>query len=793
MGYPTTKDKSFPLYGGLDLVSDMSQKEPGSLIAGKNIQIISGKNGYYRSDGIERCTNDTLSSNAIPIYLLVANNTATISIGDVGTYAGGTAVCLADVSGSGEKVVPVVCSNQADDMSSTLSVSFTGGTISIDSIVTPETYFTNSEIGTIRSHAKDSFLTFIPAVTGSGVNSGGFRLRGVNYVFRNGGLYKGGDLSWSLVDMPDIMYFESGVSELSVGDTITDGAETADIASITRQTGSWNHTLAESEQSAGYLTLTNVTGGFTLGHAFVVNGSTVPVVGAFTDDGIDTFSQPYVLSDNDVVELTIVLTGITTGTITPQLNDGVGLPDEGDTLSTNGTHVVLIAATKDITTLELVYSSDFDGTLGIVVADVGRRAIVSTVNETYELPVGGSYKTDVYNFTNLDDNDSMFGVSGVGPAFEFDGTSYIPIYHPDTEKFPNNLMIHQDRLHLCFPGGEKPYSISGSPRIFNSLLGAGTHSTGSEITGCTSVHGNAALVFCERDRWFLIGDGIYDDESATRNWQFFRAVKGAGCEENTLVSGDKVLFISGGSVYALVSTDTTAGYGFDDVSEMFSPTMVDQIGKSVCSVWIKSKSQYLVFFENGAGVCISFRSGSIIGATPIELPVSISNIWKSIEGGGEHIFFTATDSDYLYKMDSGDSMDGDYISGSLRIPFHSYGYPRNEKEYPQVVIGLSAPVKISDDTTIKYTVNFDYGSVLSPLPIVQTAADMESAGGVYGSNDGFGNFVWGGAVVSEIFAYIDGYGANMSLLITFKTKNDLTFGFQTVSVDCIVHGKKGRG
>ena len=48
--------------------------------------------------------------------------------------------------------------------------------------------------------------------------------------------------------------------------------------------------------------------------------------------------------------------------------------------------------------------------------------------------------------TNLVDNESAYGVSGYGEAFEFDGTNYIPIYHPDvTTDKPFHINIHQER------------------------------------------------------------------------------------------------------------------------------------------------------------------------------------------------------------------------------------------------------------------------------------------------------------------------------------------------------------
>ena len=100
-----------------------------------------------------------------------------------------------------------------------------------------------------------------------------------------------------------------------------------------------------------------------------------------------------------------------------------------------------------------------------------------------------------------------------------------------------------------------------------------------------------------------------------------------------------------------------------------------------------------------------------------------------------------------------------------------------------MILELNAPVLFSSDTEITLTVNFSFGSSNAPVPSLETISEIESGGGLYGANDGYGNFVYGGTIVSEIHTYMDGMGANMSPLITFKSRNDNPFSFKSAIID----------
>ena len=689
--------KTIAFSDGFDLESSHIEANPGSIVAGANLELVVGKKGFSRVGGYERCAGDVLPSETNVLFLELESVSGAISIGDVFT-SGDTSISALEVLSSPENGDVIAFATHETSIPD--STSFTGDSVNltVTAVVTDLSDYDINDIYEFRDQAFELTRDNVPEIPGSGSVDGGFRLRGKNYVFRGGKLYEGSGNEWTLVEMPDILYFDEGTVEFNVGETITDGTATATIVSITRQEGAWDSGVDAEDQSLGYLTLSGVTGTFT---------------------------------DNATI--------------------------------TGG---------------------------------AGGAAVADGANYTYSLSYGGRYATSQpYNFTNIESNESVFGADGVNDAFEFDGTSYIPIFDPnaDTEK-PKFVKIHQNRLQLFYPGGVFEYSVSGQPRVFNSLLGAGSYATGSEIVGAHVIHGNAEAVFCENSTWLLLGDGIYDDETATRNWTFYEHDSNVGATQWSIAERGNAYFVSNGEVRFLQATDTTSGYSSTPVFTNFQSEISSNCENISCSIWCREKGQYRIFYADdniysGGASFLTISGDSQIGGMSISYGKQVRNCWSAVESGVEKMFFTSDDG-YLYRMDSGNSFDGSEITGSFRTPFYNYGSPGVEKMFQNMVIEFDAPVSITGNTTFTYTVNYDYGSIDAPTPSPQTSSDVQQPGGVYGSNAGYGGFVYGGPIVSQIYAEIDGYGENMSMLITFSTKNDSSFRFRNNTVDYINIGRK---
>ena len=730
--------------------------------------------------------------------------------------------------------------------------------------------------------------------------------------------------------MRDVMYFENGITEIEVGDEITDGSATATVASVTRQTGAWNYTEDDADKSAGYLTLTGVTGTFTAGNRLTNNadsnnivsngsfgsdtvwnkgtgwtisagtankaagtasdldqncsaesgetyilvytvsgrtgGAVQPKIGTvtgtsvnangtyrdeITGDGaslyfsadssfdgsiddvtlikkdlvgyggdLDTvtngnfaadrawdkgtgwtisggtashasgsmglLTHPYLLYRGRSIKITFTVSGMSAGTLTPMLGS-----DEGTAIDANGTYTQYISCTEDVTSVGFSASSAFDGSIDDVTVVDGGYADVESANQTYTLNPGGRYECKKHNFTNIADNDHMYGVSGVNEAFEFDGENYTPIYHPDTSGYPSHILIHQERLLLAFPGGEWPYSVAGQPRIFNAILGAGARSAGADIISTHTVNGNAAVAFCKDNYWMLTGDGVYDEDSATRNWSFHKYDENIGADEWSVAGEGDFFFLNHAEIRSLKTTEAYGGFYTKAIAEEIRPFLEERVGTVVATLYCKEKSQYRLFYEDGKALYVTFFAGKVKGQTIVTFPDIPVVTWANYEEGVEYMYFGGSDG-YVYRMDSGDTCDDDYIEGSFRIPFHHYKTPRNLKDIDQLTIELVAPSMLTEDTEISYIANWSYGNTVYPRANPVDVTELDTVGGIYGNNAGYGAFRFSGAVVSEIVINPEGYGSNFSLLISFRTKYDTAFGFLAILADVITHGLERR-
>ena len=811
VSFQQVRSYPFILDGGLDLTSSQMAKKPGRIIAGTGVEVTGGAQGYSRPGGYERCCDDVLPSETRLFFFEIESPTGgDIAVNDLFTSGDLTCRALDAISSPEAGDVIAVASHDtewaADDI-----LTGTGNGFTIAAVVTNTSTYTKEQLRAYWRQAIEQTRTNIPEITGTGAVAGGFRLRGKNYVFRNGKLLRGDFYDWTEIEIPQIMYFYEGVEEIKVGDVITDGTETATVSSVTVQAGSWNYTYDAVDQAVGYITTFDASGEFTADANLIIDSDTVPslLTGDFASDanwtkgtgwsiggGVATcsgaqtttsdLSQAYTVDDSQSVAVTFTITR-SAGTVKLFLG-----ASESEAYDTAGTYTYVITRTTGDNLIGFRADADFAGTVDNVSVVVGRLAKVKTVNADYTLPTGGSYKTRTYNFTNVADADTVFGVSGVKDAFEFDGTTYTPILHPDfTDTYPFDLNIHQERLQLCFGGGQLVYSVAGQPRVYDSLLGAGSYSTGSEIVGTKKLHHNAEAIGCAGGVWLLLGTGVYDETTATRDWQFVEHDSSLGVSRGSIAEKGPSVFAAGSDLLAIAATNTTAAYVSKPVFEEAQPLLLANRDRITAAVWCRERSQHRLFFNTGEAMFSAFENGKPKGATSVTYPDVVRAVWSETEDAGEKIWFVSDDG-YLYRMNSGNTFDDDYITGSFRLPFYHYGTPRVLKQFPQIILELDSPLILTGDTEITYTVNHAYGDPGYPRPLAETLDDFDSAGGFYGSNAGYGHFVWGGPIVSEILGYLDGYGPNMSILVTFKTKYDNPWTFISAIVDYVPLGIAGR-
>ena len=242
---------------------------PGAMFAGSNY--VAGTNGGYRKiDGYERYSGQPAPSDADYVYLEVTFS-GTVSVGD--TITG-------DVSGETGQVI-VVGSDYLDITKASgtfVEESFKVGGVAKGTITG---VFANGEINALRvatakAAAADVYRDDISAPAGSGPVRGLGMLKGTTYCFRDnvgataGLIFKPTVSGWEEVDLYFELSFDTGVGEISDGDSITQlvtGA-TADVKRVVLESGAWGST------AAGRLILDNIAGPFSAINDIQVSAAT---------------------------------------------------------------------------------------------------------------------------------------------------------------------------------------------------------------------------------------------------------------------------------------------------------------------------------------------------------------------------------------------------------------------------------------------------------------------------------------------------------------------------------------
>jgi hypothetical protein len=232
-------------------------------------------------------------------------------------------------------------------------------------------------------------------------------------------------------------------------------------------------------------------------------------------------------------------------------------------------------------------------------ATVAANAVATT------LPAGGRYELQVYNFYGTSGSLALYGVNGVGKAFEFSGTVFSPVSSGQTTDTPIHMTVHKNRLFLGFLGGLMDCSITGSPQVFSGLLGAAEFGMGDEITGMVGEVVDTMFVFTTSKTKVLYGSST--DLTSADPFSLKTLNKEAGGvawsmqEVGTLTYYDQL---------GVRNTTTTQNYGDFNAgtfTAMIQPLLDAKrvAGATVtASVRSRRKVHYRVFFSDGTGITV---------------------------------------------------------------------------------------------------------------------------------------------------------------------------------------------
>lgn len=404
---------------------------------------------------------------------------------------------------------------------------------------------------------------------------------------------------------------------------------------------------------------------------------------------------------------------------------------------------------------------------GVKVADLDGAC------EQFTFPPGGEFHCINHNFYSTDTGEMMYGVNGVGPAFELSFDSILtPILYDETNvsaperNTPHLICAHKNHLVLAFENGLINHSVQGAPTLFDGFLGAAEFGLGAPVTYIGSDAGDVMLMATTRSTYGLYGNNIDD-------WKKSVIAPDVGIKPGT---GQMLFSLIGMDDRGLVSnprSDTYGNFSSTTISQLINPLIQEYRTRAIGSVLVRDRSQYRLFFDDGTFLIAYVKSSPRApGGVKFEytignygiVPTAFTN--GELEGGMEVVLFGDADG-WVYRAEVGKNFNGAEIEGWLRLPFNHSRNPRVRKRYRRAVVDLQA----STPVTLRVSAELQYGSPNKLNPRLARSTTPGGGDSYWGSGV-WGEMVWGAQTLSNVYYSLTGTGVNISL--TFYTKSATT-------------------
>ena len=448
-------------------------------------------------------------------------------------------------------------------------------------------------------------------------------------------------------------------------------------------------------------------------------------------------------------------------------NQPSGSFDEGDTI-TGGTSsattiilkVVLQSGAWDGTGVGYFVVSNPAGTFTAeTITTSGASASISGPPTAITFPPGGTYRFVAHNFLGTTGTKRLYGVNGVGRAFEFfEGFSNAPVVVPirvegltDAQDKPIHIEEFSEHLFLFYRNGAIRVSSIGEPTVFNGTTGAAELGFGTEIRDVI-VANTALVVFGDTKIAYITG-------TDATNWQVLEITDDSGASVDSAQMVDTPYYFDGRAIRRLSTTEALGGWKMGSVAsqiqkfwEVKSRAFVTVVG----SYRVRARDHYVLLLSDKSGV-VTYLGRKRAEAMPIVLPFQASAIYSGDDLGRERVFLGAEDG-FVYEMDAGRSFDGAEVDYLLVLGFISVGGAYRNNRWHKVRIGLEA---LDPVVTLAQSAEFSYASDQG-APGIETALEV-SGGGARWDVGNWNEFYWSLPEVAEGESDIDGLGYNIGI------------------------------
>ena len=384
------------------------------------------------------------------------------------------------------------------------------------------------------------------------------------------------------------------------------------------------------------------------------------------------------------------------------------------------------------------------------------KAVSSSLVTQITLNPNGHVESTIANFGGGISNYRLYGCDGVNNAFEFDGTTYVPIRTGMATDTPRHIAFHKQHLFLSF-GASLQFSALGLPYQWVPLLGAGELAMNGIITNIIVLPGDqtsgALGIYTRNDTSIL-----YGTDSASFSLSTFNT--GTGAIEHTAQNMDSAYVLDDRGIMSLGTALNFGNFLPASLTMNIRPFVQQRRNLAIASLVNREKGQYRVFFSDNTALYMTILNGKVLGSMPVEFQHAVTCACEGEAPDGTATSFFGSTDGFIYRLDAGTSFDGAPIPANVNLVYNSTRSPRMLKRYRK------ASLELTGDSYAQ--IAFGYDLAYRSLYLAQPAdTDYENdLRSTYWDEMSWDNFVWDGSDISPTEISVEGTAENMAIRLS---------------------------
>ena len=350
----------------------------------------------------------------------------------------------------------------------------------------------------------------------------------------------------------------------------------------------------------------------------------------------------------------------------------------------------------------------------------------------------GKVRFAKYRFTGT---EKLYILDQANKPFTYDGTTFTQLTGLESELAGAQHVV-EFKNHIVLAKGNIVYiSANFADDDFSFASGGLVNTFNDQITGLI-VFREQLFVFTRSTINRIVGSTVAD-------FNIQPVATDLGCvQEDTIqeIGGD-VMFLGPDGVRLLSGTDRIGDVGLGALTRVIQKEATEFVSynSSFCTLVVRKKSQYRIF---GYDTNISIPNAYGLIGVQFAAQGGEGTAWAETRGikafcghseyvDGQEIVLFGNETGYLYRMEQGNSFDGDEIGATFFTPY----LPFNDPTIRKTIYAVHVFINPQGGFSTQLNLNYDFGGsdVIVPDPIEITneitAGENDDPIALYGFSD----------------------------------------------------------